>query len=105
AGVSKPRTVLAGSPPVYARAAAGAGARVRQHPIATMRCCVSGREASGSMPLVRTFSLASLALAATFLATPGVLLAGGWDTYAQAPLSLEPNQGQTDPGVEFIARG
>lgn len=71
-----------------------------------MRFCVSGREASGTMPLVRTFSLARLALAATFLATPGVLLAGVWDsTYAQAPLSLEPNQGQTDPVVDFIARG
>src|SRR5438132_7495247 len=57
------------------------------------------------MPLVGTFSLARLALAATFLATPGVLLAGVWDTCAQAPLSLEPNQGQTDPVVDFIARG
>src|SRR5204863_424202 len=104
AGVSKPRTVLAGSPPVHARA--GAGDRAHQQPIATMRFWVSGREASGTMPLVRTFSLARLALAATFLATPGVLLAGVWDsTYAQAPLSLEPNQGQTDPVVDFIARG
>src|SRR5207302_10608269 len=103
AGVAKPRTVLAGSPPVHARA--GAGDRVRQHPIATMRLCVSGRGASGTMALVRTLSLASLALAATFLATPGAPLAGVWDTYAQAPLSLEPNQGQTDPGVDFIARG
>src|SRR5207302_11115361 len=103
AGVSKPRTVLAGSPPAHARA--GAADRVRQHPIATMRFCGSGREASGTIALVRMFSLASLALAATFLATPGVLLAGGWDSYAQAPLSLEPNQGQTDPGVDFIARG